>query len=197
MTLATEVQGGQTPVDPAVATVLECRDRTGSPNVALALDFSVAMSDVPRPWVDSVLAHGMARRDLDALLASWAEGASTRELFGALSDVEAPAAALDEARAGFVRFGRQEPQAWSPLVPTLAYAHAKFWELDEAGNDPTVRTAELFDVLRDGGYAGHVASEWGGNAWAEADDVDAFELVRRHRELCRSLTSTPAMEVPA
>jgi hypothetical protein len=52
-------------------------------------------------------------------------------------------------------------------------------------------------VLRAGGYVGFVASEWGGNAWAEADEVDAFELVRRHHELCRDLISNPAMQVPA
>jgi len=40
VTLALEVQGGQSPDHPAVATVLDCRDRLGTQNIALALDFS-------------------------------------------------------------------------------------------------------------------------------------------------------------
>jgi len=28
-----------------------------------------------------------------------------------------------------------------------------------------------------------LAAEWGGSAWADVQDVDAFELVRRHRAL--------------
>ena len=49
-----------------------------------------------------------------------------------------------------------------PLVPAIAYAHAKFWELDDEGDDPSVRTAELVSVLAEGGYGGVVASERGG-----------------------------------
>jgi sugar phosphate isomerase/epimerase len=197
VTLATEVQGGQMPDDPGVQALLECRERLGSRTVALVLDASIAMKAVPTRFVEAVRALGMAAEDLDALLAQWAQGARTHELFGALQEIDAPPAALNEARAGFVRFGRQEPQDWLPLVPYVAYVHAKFWELDDDGDEPTTRNAELFEVLRAGGYDGFVASEWGGNAWAEADEVDAFELVRRHHELCRDLISNPAMQVPA
>ena len=193
LTLAVEVQGGQTPSDPLVAAVLEL----DLPNVALALDFSVAMTSVPHRFVDTVRRLGMRRAELDALVARWAAGASTRDLFAELARSDAPAAALDEARSGFVRFGRQEPGAWLPLAKHVAYVHAKFWELDDAGDDPTTRAAELFDVLREVGYDGTVASEWGGNAWAECDEVDAFELVRRHLARCRALISEPAVEVRA
>jgi hypothetical protein len=55
----------------------------------------------------------------------------------------------------------------------------------------------LISVLRAGGYDGFLACEWGGNAWLEADDVDAFEIVRRHHERCRRLVASPAVEVPA
>jgi sugar phosphate isomerase/epimerase len=175
VTLATEVQGGQTPDD-----LLE------SPNVGLVLDFSVAMTAVPATFVDTVRRLGMASAAIEGLVALWAQDASPAELFAAIGEIDAPAAALDEARAGFVRFGRQDPQAWAPLVPQVAYAHAKFWELDDAGDDPATRTAELIDVLRDGGYDGFLSSEWGGSAWRDADEVDAFELVRRHHELISS-----------
>jgi hypothetical protein len=177
VTLAVEVQGAQTPPE--------------SSNVALVLDFSVAMASVPAGFVDAVSRLGMQREDLDAVIALWAQGAPPHELFARLAELDAPAAALDEARAGFIRFGRQEPHAWLPHVPQIAYAHAKFWD-----DEPTVRTEELIHVLRDGGYEGFVSSEWGGSAWADADDVDAFDLVRRHHELCRALISTP-VEVPA
>jgi Xylose isomerase-like TIM barrel len=195
--LATEVQGGQTPDDPAVTAVLECRDRLGSPNLALALDFSVAMRALPERFVESVQLHGMPPEVVDNLVGRWAGGASTRELFAALAEVDAPAAALDEARSGFIRFGRQEPDAWARLVPQIAYAHAKFWELDAAGDEPTVRNGELIDVLRSGGFGGFVVSEWGGNAWTDVDDVDAFETVLDHHKLLRAVLQEPVVGLPA
>jgi hypothetical protein len=196
VTLATEIQAGQTPDDPSITAVLECRERLGSPNIALALDFSIAMTDVPTCFVEAVCGAGMRRDQLDEIVARWVQRASTHELLAALSETEAPAAAVREARSGFVRFGRQDPQAWLPFVSQIAHAHAKFWELDESGDDPTVRTRELIEVLRAGGYGGFVAGEWGGNAWVDVDDVDAFEVVRAHHELCRGLVSRPAVGAP-
>jgi Xylose isomerase-like TIM barrel len=195
VTLATEVQGAQRPDDPAVAALLECHDRIGSASLALALDFSVAMVAVPAAFADTAVRLGLAPDALDALVALWSQGASQRQLLGAIGDVDAPDAALAEVRAGFFRFGHGDPQEWLPHVPRIAYAHAKFWETDEDGADPTVRTAELVDVLAQGGFDGVVACEWGGNAWLDAEDADAFELVRRHHAHCRALVSGAA--VPA
>lgn len=196
LVLATEIQGGQTPDDPAVERVLECRERTGSESIALTLDFSVAMRELPKAFTEAVLRAGMSPERLDSIVTAWEQGASTRALFAALADTDAPAAALDEARSGFIRFGRQDPQAWLPLVPAIAYVHAKFWELDDSGDEPTTRNAELISLLRDGGYTGVVCSEWGGNAWQEAEDVDAFELSRRHHALLETLIEQQAT-VPA
>jgi hypothetical protein len=178
VTIVVEVQGGQTPDDVPVG--------------ALALDFSVSMASVPHAFVDAVVQAGMRRDDLDALVERWEQGADTRELFQAIDEIAAPESARAEARAGFVRFGRQRPEDWAHAVPRIACAHAKFWD-----DDASVRTAELLGVLRDGGYDGFVIAEWGGNAWAELDDVDAFDLVRRHHDFCLDLVSTPAAEVPA
>jgi len=196
VTLATEIQGGQTPDDPAVSAVLDARDRTGSPAVALTLDFSVSMGAIPVRFGEAVRRAGLSEEELDRIVALWQRDATTAELFAALEETGAPALALDEARSGLFRFGRQDPKAWLALVPYVAHAHAKFWELDDSGDEPTVRNAELLAVLRDGGYSGVVCSEWGGNAWVEAEDVDAFELTRRHLALLRDLVHKPAA-VPA
>jgi hypothetical protein len=192
VTLATEVQGSLAPDHPPMQAVLECQERLASPNIGLALDFSVAMTSVPADFVDAVCALGMTRAAIDDLIARWAGGATTQELFGAIADVDAPAAAAIEARAGFTRFGRQEPQDWSPFAEQIAYAHAKFWQLDEDGSDPSVRTSQLLAMLGGAGYDGFVSSEWGGSAWREVDEVDSFEQVCRHRAFCERLVSVSA-----
>jgi sugar phosphate isomerase/epimerase len=177
VTVVVEIQGAEMPADDWFA---------------LALDFSISMSCVPGAFAEAVVRSGMQRDDVEALVEAWDRGASTAELFGAIAAIDAPESARAEARSGFVRFGRQRPEAWLPLVPRIAYAHAKFW--DESAS---VRTGQLIDVLRQGGYDGFVIAEWGGNAWAELDDVDAFAVVRRHHQLCLDLVSRPAAEVPA
>jgi hypothetical protein len=177
VTVVVEIQGGETPRD----------DR-----FPLALDFSVSMSSVPTRFVEAVLRCGMRQDDVTALIEAWERGASTSELFAAIAELDAPESARAEACAGFARFGRQRPEAWLPVVPRIAYVHSKFWDASAS-----VRTADLVEVLRQGGYDGFVIAEWGGNAWAELDEVDAFAVVRRHHQLCLDLVSRPAAEVPA
>jgi hypothetical protein len=189
VTLATEIQGPQTPDHPVVASVLESRERLATPAIALALDFTVAMQSVPQAFVEALYRHGMAVADVATVVARWTEGATTQEILAVLDELGAAPRALHEALAGFTRFGRQDPDAWRTLVPGIAYAHAKFWELDDEGEDPTVRTAELLEVLHEGGYSGFVSGEWGGSSWQNAEDVDAFELVARHRSHCRRVLS--------
>jgi hypothetical protein len=165
--------------------------------VALVLDFSIAMRAVPTTFVDALSRAGMRHHDVDAIVGLWREGAPVGELFGAIAATEAPDLAQDEARAGFVRFGRQDPAAWAPLVPHIAHAHAKFWELDAAGDEPTTDNRALLDVLRAGGFQGVVTCEWGGSAWIDADDVDAFALVAQHQRLLRRLMQRTPASAPA
>lgn len=193
--LATEIQGDQHPDEPAVAGLLELLGRTDSPALGLVLDFSVSMRCLPTTFVAAVVAAGLPRDALDEATRLWSAGASMRDVLRVFDDVRAAPFALDLVHSGFVRFGRQDPTAWIPHVPRIVHVHAKLWELDAIGCDPTVRDAELIDVLRAGRYDGFVCSEWGGHAWLDRSDVDASVVTAQHHEhLDRLLTVSP---VPA
>jgi hypothetical protein len=193
--LATEFQGPQTPDDPSLQALRDLRERIGgSPSVAIVLDFSIAMRAVPTTFVDAVCAAGMERDELDRIVRLWNDGADVGELFAAIAATAAPGIAQDEARSGFVRFGRQEPAAWAPLVPLIAHAHAKFWEIDDTGDEPTTANRAVVDMLRAEGFQGVVASEWGGSAWVDVDDVDGFAILAQHQRLLSRLSQrTPAV----
>ena len=197
VTLATEFQGGQTPESAAVVSIVELRERLDTPAIALALDFSVSMCGIPKAFLDAVCRAGLARARIETIVALWESGAPVPELFAALSQTGAPADAILEAQSGFVRFGRQQPEDWLPLVPAVAYAHAKFWQPDEDGCDPTVRSAELLTLLDSAGFDGVVAVEWGGSAWLDADHTDAFDVVSRHGSYCKAVISHEVPEVSA
>jgi hypothetical protein len=148
-------------------------------------------------FADAVCAAGMARVDLDGIVELWRAGANVRELFAAIEATDAPRLAQDEARSGFVRFGRQDPAAWAPLVPLVAHAHAKFWEIDETGDEPTTDNRAQLEMLLAEGFGGVVTSEWGGSAWVDVDDVDGFAIVARHQRLLRRLCQKTPASAPA
>jgi hypothetical protein len=196
--LATEFQGPQTSDDPSLQALLDLRERvSGSPAVALVLDFSIAMRAVPTSFGDAVCSAGMARSDLDGIVELWRNGAHVGELLAAIAATGAPDGAQDEARSGFVRFGRQDPATWASLVPLIVHAHAKFWEIDGAGDDPTTDSRGVVDTLLAGDFPGVVTSEWGGSAWVDLDDVDGFAIVAQHQQLLDRLGQRTPASAPA
>jgi hypothetical protein len=196
--LATEFQGPHSPDDPSLQALLDLRERmSGSPAVALVLDFSIAMRAVPTSFGDAVCSAGMARSDLDRIVELWRNGAHVGELFAAIAATGAPDGAQDEARSGFVRFGRQDPATWASLVPLIVHAHAKFWEIDGTGDDPTTDSRGVVDTLLAGDFQGIVTSEWGGSAWVDVDDVDGFEIVAQHLQLLGRLSERTPASAPA
>ena len=139
----------------------------------------------------------MARRDLDRIVELWRNGAQVGELFAAIATTGAPGRAQDEARSGFVRFGRQDPASWASLVPLVAHAHAKFWEIDGTGDDPTTDSRGVVDTLLAGDFQGVVTSEWGGSAWVDLDDANGFAIVAQHQQLLARLSQRTPASAPA
>ena len=195
VTLATEIQGGQTPDSAAVSSILELRERLDTSAIALVLDASVSMNAVPGAFRDAAVRAGATPDQVEELASLWALDTPMPELFDRLAALDLTDVARVELQSGFVRFGRQDPHVWAPLVSAIAYVHAKFWEVDAAGSDPSVRTPDLLAVLGEGGFDGVVAVEWGGSAWLDADEVDAFDLVARHGSFCKAVISNGVPEV--
>jgi hypothetical protein len=100
-------------------------------------------------------------------------------------------------RIVFSMFAHNDPRGWLELMPRVIHVHAKFYELEADGTDPSIPHRELFDVLVEGGYDGYVSSEWEAHAWADREDQDGFEMVRRHQQLYRTLLAGQAAGTPA
>ena len=105
---------------PGGGGVLECASASGSPYVALVLDFSVSMTRRSRRRSSTPSAvPACVATTSSAIVALWvAVRLVGRALRRDLGDGCRATAAQDEARAGFFRFGRQAPRAWLPLVPS-------------------------------------------------------------------------------
>lgn len=189
--VAIEVQGEQRPEDPGATSLLELLERMERPSLGLVLDFSVSMRRVPTTFIGAAVGAGVPADALEEAIALWEQGAPTRDVLRVLEESRAPEPALDLARSGLVRFGRQGPETWAPHVRHIAHVHAKVWELDEHGRDPAVRDTELIEVLQAGGYDGFICSEWGGHAWLHAGEVDASNVAAQHlAHLARLIEAT-------
>ena len=76
---------------------------------------------------------------------------------------------------------------------TAFHIHAKFYEIDDSGNEPAIPYDEIIPVLVEGGYNGHLSSEYEGQRHIEdAFPVDAREQVRRQHAMFERLLAAHA-----
>ena len=196
--LATELQGPQTPDDPAVQALLELRERVGglrtwpsSSTSASRCAPSRRRSSTPSA-VPACVVTTSTRSRSGGVVVRLSASSSARSR----RPVPPTSRKTRRARGSCASDGRI-PHSWAPLVSLVAHAHAKFWELDAAGDEPTIDNRAVLDVLLAGGFQGFVASEWGGSAWVDADDVDGFSIVAQHRRLLGRLVQQAPASAPA
>ena len=176
---------------PMVLGLREIFDRIDSPALGFIPDWSATMTALPVGQLRAFERNGLTRAQTDFLRELWERGGPPHELFDAFAaraaSERATPAAVNQVRIVFSMFARNDPKRWSEIMPRVVHVHAKFYELEADGSDASVPHGELFDVLQEGNYEGFVSSEWEAHAWADLEDADGFEMVRRHQELYRSL----------
>ena len=86
--------------------------------------------------------------------------------------------------------GRMDPRRWSEIMDRVVHVHAKFYGIDEQGEEPSIDHAAIVDVLLDAGYNGSISSEWEGHAYTDA--VSGWEMVRGQQDLLARLINERA-----
>ena len=186
---------------PLVVGLREVYDRIDSPALGFVPDWSSTMTALPTGQLRAFERNGLTREQTDFLRELWDRGGAPHDLFEEFAEKArsegATEQAVNQVRIVFSMFAHNDPRGWLELMPRVIHVHAKFYELEADGTDPSIPHRELFDVLVEGGYEGYVSSEWEAHAWADREDQDGFEMVRRHQQLYRTLLAEHAAGTPA
>ncbi|MGP9606209.1 C-glycoside deglycosidase beta subunit domain-containing protein [Glutamicibacter sp. 287] len=188
--LAYEIHAPMGPNSPEIMRVREVYEELNSPLLGFVADFSSTMHSMSPTLLRAVSRAGLDEKAVQRLQDIWAMDASMRErqeqfieyLRGRDFD---PARLGSFAHLAFNMHGHVEPGQWAEIMPQIFHVHAKFYDIDEQGNEPAIDYPELVRVFVDGGYRGYWSSEWEGHAFAELGEVDPLVLVRKQHDLIR------------
>ena len=81
--------------------------------------------------------------------------------------------------------GHVDPAEWADIMPQIKHVHAKFYDIDEYGDEPAIDYPAIVREFVRGGYSGFFSSEWEGHAFADLDEADPVDLVRKQHDLIR------------
>jgi sugar phosphate isomerase/epimerase len=177
---------------PWILQHLEVMHRTGSPALGLMPDMGTYVRRFPRVVSERARRDGAKPELVDLIVQTYDDHGDTH----ALMDV------VNYRGGGPVDFGlaRQathyiwsEPKAMLEHMPLIGHIQAKFYEMTDDGVEYSIPYDEIVPVLVEGGFDGHLSSEYEGNRHIQdAFAVDSVEQVRRqHAMFARLLGETP------
>jgi sugar phosphate isomerase/epimerase len=198
LTLGWEIHAPLGPNSPKVLEIRELYEEIGSPRLGFVADFSATMHGMSPTILRKLGSMGLAGEDLERLQQIWATDAGIDARHAEFVEYLrgrgiAPESLGPFARLAFNMHGHVDPAEWADIMPRIVHVHAKFYDIDENGEEPAIDYPALLRVFVDGGYSGFFSSEWEGHAFADLDEADPVDLVRRQHELIRrSITSAVA-----
>jgi sugar phosphate isomerase/epimerase len=189
--LAYEIHAPMGPNAPEILKVREVYETLNSPLLGFVADFSATMHAMSPTLLRAVRRAGLDDEAVDRLQQIWATDAPMRErqqeFIGYLQGRDFDPGRLGAfAHLAFNMHGHVDPREWSDIMPQILHVHAKFYDIDETGQEPAIDYPEHVRVFADGGYRGYWSSEWEGHAFAELGEVDPLALVRRQHDLIRA-----------
>lgn len=188
--LAYEIHAPHGPNSPEIQKVRDVYSELDSPLLGFVADFSSTMHAMSPTLLRAVRRAGLDDDAVARLESIWATDAPMRErqeeFIGYLRGRDVDPGRLGSfAHLAFNMHGHVDPREWADIMPQILHVHAKFYEIDDEGNEPAIDYPELVRVFVEGGYRGFWSSEWEGHAFAELGDVDPLVLVRRQHDLIR------------
>jgi hypothetical protein len=88
-------------------------------------------------------------------------------------------------RLAFNMHGLVPAEEWLDIMPQIFHVHAKFYDIDENGNEPAMDIPLIVQQFVKGGYKGYLSSEWEGHAFADLGEADPIDLVKKQHVLMR------------
>ncbi len=188
--LAYEIHAPMGPNAEPIVRVRETYAELDSPLLGFVADFSSTMRAMSPTLLRAVRRAGLDDEAVDTLQRIWATDAPIRErqqeFIGYLERRDFDPGRLGAfAHLAFNMHGHVDPREWADIIPQILHVHAKFYDIDDTGQEPAIDYPELVRVFVEGGYRGFWSSEWEGHAFAELGEVDPLLLVRRQHDLIR------------
>ncbi|WJS90807.1 C-glycoside deglycosidase beta subunit domain-containing protein [Microbacterium testaceum] len=193
--LAYEIHAPMGPNAEPILRVRETYAELDSPLLGFVADFSSTMHAMSPTLLRAVRRAGLDDEAVQRLQDIWATDATMQarqqEFIAYLRGRDFDPGRLGAfAHLAFNMHGHVDPREWADIMPQILHVHAKFYDIDDAGQEPAIDYPELVRVFVESGYRGFWSSEWEGHAFAELGEVDPLLLVRRQHDLIRSAMRT-------
>ena len=188
--LGYEIHAPQGPNDPKILQIREMYEELGSDRLGFTADFSSTMHSLSPTLFRTLTQMGLPEEHFAVMQDIWRKPLPMQERNQEFEDY-LNANNFDPARLGpftrlaFNMHGLVPPEEWLDIMPQIFHVHAKFYDIDQDGNEPAMDIPRIVRQFVKGGYKGYLSSEWEGHAFADLGESDPIDLVKKQHTLMR------------
>ncbi|BDZ44456.1 sugar phosphate isomerase/epimerase family protein [Naasia aerilata] len=201
--LGYEIHAPSGPNDPQVVAIRELYDELGSDRLGFTADFSSTMHSLSPTLLRTMRQMGMPEEYFPVMDEIWHRPTPMYVRNGEFEEF-LTSEGFDWARLGpftrlaFNMHGLVPPEEWLDIMPQIFHVHAKFYDIDETGQEPAMDIPRIVRQFVKGGYTGYLSSEWEGHAFSDLGESDPVDLVKQqHALMRRAIEDTVAESVPS
>ncbi|NVK57145.1 MAG: TIM barrel protein [Alteromonadaceae bacterium] len=190
--LGMEIHAPEGPNTPKVMATREVYEKIDSEYLGFVPDFSSCMRAIPPGMLDKLAQAGLSEDGKQLLIRMWESEGHPFKRYMAFAEqakeAGEPELPILQSKLIFTMFGRQQPEEWADILDRTVHIHAKFYEVNEQCTDsPSIDHYRILPVFDNADRTISMSSEWEGHAFWNADEVCAFEMVRRHHRMCEHI----------
>jgi hypothetical protein len=188
--LGYEIHAPQGPNDPKILQIREMYEELGSDRLGFTADFSSTMHSLSPTLFRTLTQMGLPEEHFAVMQDIWRKPLPMQERNQEFEDYLRennfdPARLGPFTRLAFNMHGLVPPEEWLDIMPQMFHVHAKFYDIDENGNEPAMDIPRIVRQFVKGGYQGFLSSEWEGHAFADLGESDPIDLVKKQHALMR------------
>ncbi|MFC0681577.1 sugar phosphate isomerase/epimerase family protein [Lysobacter korlensis] len=188
--LGYEIHAPSGPNDPKVLQIREMYEDIGSDRFGFTADFSSTMHSLSPTLFRTLRSMGLNDEHLSAMQDFWKQPLPMHERNSGFEEYLRsvgvdPKSLGPFSRLAFNMHGLVAPEEWLDIMPQMIHVHAKFYDIDEHGDEPAMDIPRIVRQFVQGGYRGYLSSEWEGHAFADLGESDPIALVKGQHKLMR------------
>jgi hypothetical protein len=201
--LGYEIHAPSGPNDPKVVGIREMYEELGSDRLGFTADFSSTMHSLSPTLHRTLSQMGLPEEHFTVMQDIWRKPLPMHERNQEFEDYLRsqgfdPAQLGPFSRLAFNMHGLVPPEEWLDIMPQMFHVHAKFYDIDDNGDEPAMDIPRIVRQFVEGGYTGYLSSEWEGHAFADLGESDPIDLVKKqHALMRRAIESTVAQRQTA
>lgn len=199
--LGYELHAPEGPNTPKVLQIREMYEELESDRLGFTADFSSTMHSLSPRLLRTLRKMGMPEKYFPVMEEIWRKPlpmqVRNQEFEDFLTEEQFDFARLGPfTRLAFNMHGLVPPEEWLEIMPQMFHVHAKFYDIDENGDEPAMDIPRIVRQFVRGGYTGYLSSEWEGHAFSDIDESDPVEQVRQQHALMRRAIEDAVAEKP-